>query len=125
MVKKKKKKVKKPREKLEKGLDKIIEWLKKQNPKDLAELTLMGGLAYAGYQVTKDWKGTLIGPIGLKLAQTDGIPSQIAGLTTLAVLGLCSFPGFKTPEEAIAGGVPPAIAHAGKVCDDFLKGFGL
>lgn len=59
--------------------------------KDLIELGLMGGLAYAGYKEF-GLEGALIGPVSLKLATTPGgmgLPvSQTAGLLGLVSLGL-------------------------------------
>lgn len=90
MAKKKKKKARKPRELAKKGLDVFMDWLKKQKPKDLAELALMGGLAYAGYERWKHWKGAIIGPVSLKLALAPGGTwhvSQLAGLAGLVNIG--------------------------------------
>ena len=69
----------------------FMDWVKKQNPKDLAEVALMGALAYAGYQTFKDWRGALLGPVSLKLATTTGgtpPAAQIAGITGLGMLGV-------------------------------------
>lgn len=75
---------------------------------DWADLGIIGALAYLGYDLSKDWRGMLIGPIGYKLATTmGGTPpvSQIAGLTTLAVLGIASGAStgliFNLPEGTI------------------------
>lgn len=102
--KRKKKKARKPREKLRKGLDVFMDWVKKQKPKDLGEIALMIGLAYAGYDAFHTWKGALWGPVSLKLAQTQGgTPpvAQAAGVGGLAVLGLAlgvdKQGGYKTP----------------------------
>ena len=63
----------------------------KLTAKDLIDISLNVGLAYAGYQVFKDWKGALFGPISLKLAQVEGgTPpvAQSAGLAGLVTLGV-------------------------------------
>lgn len=86
----KKKQKKKPRKLAEKGLEAFMDWLKKQKPKDLAELALMGGLAYAGYERWHHWKGAIIGPVSLKLALAPGGTwhvSQVAGLAGLVNIG--------------------------------------
>lgn len=60
-------------------------------PMQLAEISLMAGLAWLGYDATKDLRGSLAGVLGYKLATTmGGTPpvSQIAGLAILAYLGL-------------------------------------
>lgn len=106
----KKKRKKKPRVKIEKGLDKIMDWLKNQKPKDLAEVALMGGLAVAGYEAFKDWRGALLGPVSLNLATAPaGTPpvSQIAGLAGLSILGVaCGGLGYK-PSETLLNKIPP------------------
>ena len=86
-----KKRKKKPRQKLKKGLDVIMDWIQKQKPKDLVDAALNVGLAYAGYETFKDWKGALLGPVSLKLAQTSGgTPpvAQIAGVAGLSLIGV-------------------------------------
>jgi len=98
---------KKPRERVKKGFDTLLEWVKTQNPKDLAELALMGGLAYLGYERFKDWKGALVGPISLKLALTPGgmgVPvSQVAGLSGLLLLGAAVSGGAGIPPQEGGG----------------------
>ena len=73
--------------------------------KDVADVGLMGALAWLGYERFKDWKGALLGPVSLKLATTPGggfaVPvSQVAGLAGLLLLGaaVSGAPG-KPPEE--------------------------
>jgi len=61
-------------------------------PEAVSEIGLNAALAYAGYQVWKDWKGALFGPIALRLARSPGgTPpvSQMAGVAGLTYLGLC------------------------------------
>lgn len=55
---------------------------------DFIDVAIYGGLAYVGADVYKDIRGALIGPIGLKLAQSGNIVSGAAGLAILGVLGL-------------------------------------
>ncbi len=69
------------------------------------------GLAIAGYQVMKDWKGLLIGPIGLKLAQSQSIVASTSGVVTLALLGLAStsqvqdiISALLDPDQVMVGG---------------------
>lgn len=70
-------------------IGKFIDGMKEN---DLMDLCLNAGLAYAGYETFKDWKGLLFGPISLKLATTSGggTPpvAQIAGVAGLLSLGL-------------------------------------
>ena len=100
----KKKRKKKGRLKAKKILESFIDWIKKQKPQDLAELAIMGGLAYAGYEAFHTWKGALWGPVSFKLAQTQGGTPPVAqsvGVGGLAVLGLAlgadEQGGYKTP----------------------------
>lgn len=58
--------------------------------KDVAEGALFVGLAYVGYKAVGSWPGLLVGPIGLKLAQSGNIVSAGAGLAILSGLGLAS-----------------------------------
>lgn len=67
---------------------------------------LLIGLALAGVEAFGDWKGALLGPIGLKLAMTQGgTPpiAQIAGVTALGILGAAYIP----PD--LRAGLPPDI----------------
>lgn len=64
---------------------------------DFIDVFLYGGLAYLGTEVVHDWRGALIGPIGLKLAQSQNEISGLAGLGILATLGLASIPGGDYP----------------------------
>ena len=94
----KRKPKKTPRQKVQKGLDVFKDWLKTQKPKDLVDAALNISLAYASYQhfTTEDEEGrihhnplnALFGPISLKLAMTDGIVSQGAGVAGLLALGV-------------------------------------
>ena len=52
-------------------------------------LAINVGLAYAGVRVFNDWKGALIGPIALKLAQSDNLVAGGAGVVMLTGLGFC------------------------------------
>jgi len=69
--------------------------------KDIAELALMGGLAYLGYSHLKHPAGLLYGPICLKLAGSMNLVAGTAGTIGLIGLGL---------PFVVAGlkGVPPA-----------------
>lgn len=49
---------------------------------------LYGAVAYVGYDLTKDWKGALIGPIALKLATSPSEIAAVAGIAALGSLGL-------------------------------------
>jgi len=89
-----KKTKKKPRKVVEKALAKLVESFK-ENPDKWFDVGLNAALAYAGYEAFKDWRGALLGPVSLKLAQAGGgTPpiSQIAGVAGLAFLGV-SFAG--------------------------------
>lgn len=55
---------------------------------DGIDAILYAGLAYAGYERSKDWKGALIGPVALKLATSDTEVAATVGIATLAMLGL-------------------------------------
>lgn len=55
---------------------------------DPLELAIYAGLAYAGYEVFKDWRGALIGPIGLKLATSPSEIAAASGVITLSGLGI-------------------------------------
>lgn len=95
----KRKKKKKPRRHFKFNLERmglhIGKMVDKTSLKELGELVLNIGLAYAGVEAFKvgdkrQWQHALIGPIGLKLATAPaGTPpvAQTAGLAILASLG--------------------------------------
>jgi len=56
--------------------------------KDLADLALVGGLAYLGYYHLKNPVGLLYGPVCLKLATSMNSTAGIAGTLGLVSLGL-------------------------------------
>ena len=64
---------------------------------DLIDLFAYGGVATLGFQATDSLIGALIGVLGLKLATTDGIPSQTAGLLALGTLGLAGLQKAELP----------------------------
>ena len=105
----KKKRKNKGRLKAEKVVEQFIDWIKKQNPKDLAELALMGGLAYAGYEAFKDWKGALLGPVSYKLATAPGGTPPVAQITGVA--GLTTL-GLALSSEFIGDMIRPAFSLA-------------
>lgn len=132
MAKKSKKKLQKGRQKLKKGLHVFKDWLQKQNPKDLAEVAIMVGLAYAGYETFKDWRGALLGPVSLKLAQTSGgtlSPSQIAGIAGLSLLGVAIAGGERfeqtykvlTGEPVFRGVLPQEGPNGEPICPPGYK----
>jgi len=91
----KKKKAKKVRKSFKFNLERIARHIGKiidnSNVKDVQEIALNIALAYAGYEALGDWKGALLGPISLKLAQTTGgTPpvAQITGVAGLSLIGL-------------------------------------
>lgn len=65
---------------------------------DFINVFLNLGLAYAGAETFKDWKGAFIGPIALKLAQSENIIAGTAGVATLGILGF-AFAVGRGPEE--------------------------
>lgn len=86
------------------------------------------GLAYLGYELTKDWKGALIGPIALKLATANNIVAGGAGIATLAFLGLTGGGAleivksqWQMEEEALRSGEPlynnPIVENGRHVCE--------
>ena len=112
MVGKTKKKKKRPRRHFKFDLERIARHIGKiidnAKPQDLAEVGIMLGLAYAGYEAFKDWKGLLVGPIGLKLAMAPGGTwhvSQIAGVGMLASLGVALSP-VDAEGKVMLGGIP-------------------
>ena len=64
---------------------------------------LMLALGLAGGISTKNWEGVIAGMLGYKLATTDGIVSQAAGLATLGTIGYVGLvnTGFFTGEERL------------------------
>ena len=64
---------------------------------DFIEFFIYAGLAYVGAEKLKDWRGALIGPIGLKLATSMNIVAGTAGIAILGVLGLASIGSFISP----------------------------
>jgi len=120
-----KRKGKKPKESfkeiLDKGLEAVVDVLKRADVKDIAEVAIYGGLAYAGYQapllgVFPDPIKLMWGPVALKLATTPTyggeftlgikgvevpVNSQIAGLTMLSLLGFASLPWGELPKAMI------------------------
>ena len=60
------------------------------SPHELVDLAIYGSLAYIGLELNhfQDWRAALIPPVALKLALTDGLLSQGAGLAVLAACGL-------------------------------------
>ena len=95
MPKNKKKNLKKVRKHFKFNLERLAKHLGKiadnTSFKDIQEIALNAGLAYAGYERFKDWKGALLGPVSLKLATAPGgTPpvSQMAGIAGLSILGL-------------------------------------
>ena len=123
MVKKKKKTLKKPREKLKKGLDVIMDWIQKQDPKDLAELGIYVSLAIVSYDKLRPRaaQNALWGPIALKLATTAGgvgSPSQIAGIAGLGVLGLAAGAGPEGGYEAPVGPQKELVITFGQPCPE-------
>jgi len=105
----------------------IGKFIDRMTVKDVEELLLNAGLAYAGYQLYKDWKGLLHGPIALRLARTwGGTPpiSQIAGVAGLLTLGLA----FAAPTLADwmidpeQGVIPAATGKKGPLYWDWEKG---
>ena len=65
---------------------------------DLVNAFLNIGLAYAGYEIFRDWKGALLGPISLKLATSNNLAAGTAGVVGLASLGLAAGAGKKLSE---------------------------
>jgi len=91
----KKKKLKKIKRRLEPFLDRVGKHIAKiaenTSLKDIQDIILNLGLAYAGYEALRDWKGAVLGPVSLKLAQTQGgTPpiAQIAGVAGLSLIGV-------------------------------------
>ena len=76
---------------------------------DYAEIAVMAGLAYAGYQAFGDWKGSLFGPIALKLALAPNTAGSVAGVIGLTTLGLA----FAVPYEGEIIPPRPSIIPAG------------
>jgi len=54
----------------------------------IPDLVLSSGAAYAGFSALKHPMGAVYGLLGLRLAQTDGLFSNAAGLAILAHIGL-------------------------------------
>lgn len=75
--------------------------LDKMTVKDSMDLLIYGSLAYIGLELNKfqDWRAALIPPIALKLALTDGLLSQGAGLAVLATCGLIHTGLIDIPEN--------------------------
>jgi len=65
---------------------------------DLLDVLINFGLAWAGVETFRDWKGALVGPIALKLATSMNIVAGTAGVATLGVLGFAYAAG-RGPEE--------------------------
>lgn len=80
-----------------KVLDEVKEWFKARTMDDL--LTLGVG-SWAYYSLRKP-EAFLAGMVGYKLARTHAAPSQLAGLGTLAMLGLATLP-LEAIKEQIA-----------------------
>ena len=68
---------------------------------DVMNLSIYGALAYIGLELNKwqDWRAALIPPVALKLALTDGLLSQGAGLAVLAACGLLHAGLLDIPES--------------------------
>ena len=60
------------------------------------------GVAYAGYRASGHWSGGITGLVALRLATAPNIPAGLAGLATLAAIGVGAF----GPE----GEFPPYVA---------------
>jgi len=93
-------------ERVAKHLGKIVD---NSSVKDIQEATLNIALAIAGYEAFHNWKGSLLGPVSLKLATTQGgTPpvAQITGVAGLSLLGLALITPYEGPLEPIA---PPII----------------
>ena len=92
MVKKKKRKTRRhfkfDLERIGRHIGKIVD---NSSVKDIQEAVLNIALAYAGYETFNDWRGGLLGPVSLKLAETSGgTPpvAQIAGVAGLSIIGV-------------------------------------
>ena len=72
-------------ERLAKHLGKIAD---NTSFKDIQEIALNAGLAFAGYEAFHNWKGALLGPVSLKLATTQGGTPPVAQITGVAGLSL-------------------------------------
>lgn len=94
MVKKKKKEKKAFWKKLDPELQRVTDHLghiiDNSNVKQITDTLLNLGLSYQGIVVTKNIMGGLIGPLGLKLAQSPNIVAGSAGLAILSGLGIGS-----------------------------------
>ena len=107
MGKRPKKKPKTPRKHFKVKLERIAKHIGKivdnSSVKDIQEVLLNAGLAYASVVHLKsvDQQGNIhynplnamFGPIALKLATTDGIVSQTAGVAGLSILGISMIGG--------------------------------
>lgn len=62
----------------------------KSNVAQIVDALIYGGVAIQGALVMNDPRGALIGPIGLKLAQSPNLIAGGAGIAVLAALGLAS-----------------------------------
>lgn len=60
------------------------------NLSQIQDFILNIGLAYAGYELAQDWRGALVGPVGLKLAESGNAASGAAGVAALTALGFAS-----------------------------------
>lgn len=101
------KRKKKPRRHFKFNLERIAKHIGKiadnSSVKDVQEVVLNAVLAYASLthlrrinpdgSVVYDPLNALFGPISLKLAQTDGLVSQTAGVAGLCILGVAMIGG--------------------------------
>ena len=79
------------------GQEKLVREILKR--KDILDVITNAGVAYVGYKSTGHWSGGLLGLVALKLAQAPNLPASVAGVATLATLGISS---------TIDGDPPPA-----------------
>lgn len=83
--------------------DHIGKLIDNSNVKDVADIAIMGGLAYVGYNRTKRIEGALLGPVSYKVAQSMNLAAGIAGVSGLIFLGALMGAGATVPPEEGGG----------------------
>ena len=75
----------------------------------LGEIATNLGVAYAGYRASGHWSGGITGLVALRLATAPNIPAGLAGLATLAAIGIGAWGPEGTPPDYS----PPAVEEGG------------
>jgi len=75
----------------------------------IGEIATNLGVAYAGYRASGHWSGGITGLVALRLATAPNIPAGLAGLATLAAIGI----GAWRPDGSPPDYSPPTVEEGG------------